>query len=100
MDNYDDQVIFQKEKIENPLKTAFKTTFLAIGLLLILATILNVPLYLIAEYLPLSTIGFPTHGFMDVWPLSYLGANIFSVLALTTYVSGCGKPLACAWYLM
>jgi hypothetical protein len=95
-----DEATFSREDITNPLATALKTTFLVIGVTVILSTILNIPIYLVAGYLPLSQFGFTVTGFMDILPVSYLGVNIFSVLALMKYLSICGKPLACTWYLL
>ena len=94
METFDDLETLGREEITNPLATAFKTTVLVMGIIILISAVLNIPVYLLASY------GFPAQSFMDVWPFSYLGANIFSLLALVKYVSACGKPLVCTWYLM
>jgi hypothetical protein len=95
----DEPEISGKKNRTNSLAMALKTAFPIVGVIIVLSTILNIPLYLMADYLPLSLIGFPGHGFMDVWLLSFFGAIIFVELALMKYISLCGAAFVYVWYL-
>ena len=104
MDNMDtlleDEEIFSREITENRLAFALKAAALTWFALLFLSMLFNIPVYLLASHLPMAQIGFPTCGFLEVWPLSFIGASFFSLLALMKFLSACGAPIVCTWYLI
>jgi hypothetical protein len=81
-----------KNRITETVSLAVKTTALVIAATIFISVIFNIPLYLM-RFVILAPLGFTALGFLDTLPFSYLGANIFFLLALRNYLSGCGEEL-------
>lgn len=72
----------------NIISLAMKTTVLVMAITVFISVIFNIPLYLM-RFVILAPFGLTALGFLDTLLFSYLGANIFFLLALRIYLSGC-----------
>lgn len=86
-----------KSRMAETVSLAVKTTTLVIAATIFISVIFNIPLYLM-RFALLAPLGISALGFLDTLLFSYLGANIFFLLALRNYLSGCGEELVWKYF--
>lgn len=84
-------------KTAETFSLAVKTTAVVITATVLISVIFNIPLYLM-RFALLAPLGITALGFLDTLLFSYLGANIFFVLALRNYLSGCEVDLVWKYF--